>query len=123
MHREYEVTLVLNPQMSAEVFKKTIEKYESVLLADGGQIVKKDDWGVRKLAYPMKKQYRGRYVHYDLTCKPEHLKESERLMRIDENVLRYLNIFVGENVDVEARKLELAKVEAKKAMANQNVAL
>jgi small subunit ribosomal protein S6 len=108
--------------MSAELFKKTVEKYETVLLADGGQLIKKDDWGVRKLAYPMKKQFRGRYVLYDLTCKPEHLKESERLMRIDENVLRYLNILIGENVDVEARKIELAKAEAK-ALAGQNASL
>ncbi len=122
MHREYEVTIVFNAQLSPDVFKKSVEKYEGILLADGGQVIKKDEWGVKKLAYPIKKQFRGRYVHYDLLCKPEHLKEAERLMRIDENVLRYLNIVLGEKVDVESRRIELAKAEAK-AAAGQNAGL
>ena len=122
MHREYEVTIVFNAQLSPDVFKKSVEKYEGILLADGGQVIKKDEWGVKKLAYPIKKQFRGRDVHYDLLCKPEHLKEAERLMRIDENVLRYLNIVLGEKVDVESRRIELAKAEAK-AAAGQNAGL
>ena len=122
MHREYEVTIIFNAQISPDIFKKTVEKYETILLTEGGQVVKKDDWGVKKLAYPIKKQFRGRYVHYDLLCKPEHLKEAERLMLIDENVLRYLNILLGESVDVEKRRLELATTEAK-ALAGQNVGL
>lgn len=122
MHREYELTIVYNPQTSADVHKKTVEKYESIILADGGEIIKKEDWGVKKLAYPMKGHFRGRYVHYDLVCKPEHLKESERFMRIDDNVLRYLNIFLNDNVDVEARKLEIAKAQAK-SQAQQNASV
>ncbi len=122
MLREYEITIVFNPQLSPDLFKKTSEKYEKILLADGGEVIKKDDWGVKKLGYPMKKHFRGRYVHYDLTSTPTNLKEAERLLRIDENVLRYLDVLVSKNVDVEKRKVELAKAEAI-AAAGQNAGL
>ena len=89
------------------------EKYEAILFKDGGEIIKKDDWGVKRLASPIKKQFRGRYVHYDITCSSKAVKECERLMRIDENVHRCLSIRIGENVDVERRKVDIAKAEAK----------
>jgi small subunit ribosomal protein S6 len=82
---------------------------------DGGEILKRDDWGSKKLAYPIKKQFRGYYVNYDFVGSPASVAEMERLMRIDDNVLRYLVVRVDEskdgNVDVEARKAELAKQE------------
>ncbi|MBI2602525.1 MAG: 30S ribosomal protein S6 [Deltaproteobacteria bacterium] len=117
MLREYEVTIIVNAQLSPDASKKTLEKYEEIILQDGGAIVRKAEWGFKKLAFPIKGQFRGRYIHYDLSARPEHLKEAERLMRIDENVLRYLNVRIGENVDVNERKAELARAEAKAAAA------
>jgi small subunit ribosomal protein S6 len=111
--REYEVTSILSAQITDSESKKLQEKYEDVLLANGGEIIKKNDWGVKKLAFPMKGQYRGHYVHYDLTSSPANLAEAERLMRIDDNVLRYLSVKVSDTVNVEERKAELAKAEAR----------
>ena len=119
MLREYEFTIITNSQLSEDDSKKLLDKYESSLGENGGQIIKKDDWGARKLAFPMKKQFRGHYVHYDLTTTPEQLAEAERLMRIDDNVLRYLSIRIGEDVDVESRKAEIAKAEAEAQAARQ----
>ncbi len=113
MLREYEVTSILSAQITDSESKKLQEKYEDVLLANGGEIIKKNDWGVKKLAFPMKGQYRGHYVHYDLTSSPANLAEAERLMRIDDNVLRYLSVKVSDTVNVEERKAELAKAEAR----------
>ena len=120
MLREYEFTFIANSQLSDEDTKKLLEKYETILATDGGQVIKKDDWGTKKLAFPIKKHFRGRYVHYDLTCMPEHLAEAERLMRIDDNVLRYLSVRIGENVDVDVRKAEIAKLEAEAARQREN---
>lgn len=115
MLREYEVTVIASAQMTDDDSKKLFAKYESVLLADGGEIIKKDVWGTKKLAYPINKQFRGHYVHYDLVTKPEHLAEAERLMRIDDNVLRYLSVRIGEDVDINARKAEVARAEVEAA--------
>ncbi len=117
MLREYELTVVINSQVPEEEIKKLHKKYESILLQDGGEVIKKSHWGNKKLAFPVKKHFRGNFVHYDLTTLPSWLAEAERLMRIDENILRYLSIRIGENVDPTERKAQLAKMEARAAKA------
>ncbi len=106
--REYEFTYISKADIPEGDKAKHFAKYEELLLKDGGQVIKKDDWGVKKLAYPINKQYRGHYVLYDLIARTDHIVEVERLMRIDENVLRYMSIKIGEQVDPEKRKVELA---------------
>lgn len=115
MLREYEITKIYSAQTQTDSYQALQEKYEAILFKDGGEIIKKDDWGVKRLAFPIKKQFRGRYVHYDITCSSKAVEECERLMRFDENVLRCLSIRIGENVDVERRKVDIAKAEAKAA--------
>ena len=112
MLREYELTVITSSHLKEHDVAQLCEKYESILFEKGGEVVKKSDWGVKKLAFPINKQFRGFYTHYDLTCDPTCLHEVERLMRIDDNVLRYLSIRLGEDVDVEKRKIEIAKAEA-----------
>lgn len=119
--REYEFTVIASTQIGDDERKKLFEKYENLLLADGGEVIVKKDWGTKKLAFPINRQFRGHFVNYDLTARKEHLAEVERLMRIDENILRYLSIKLGENVDVDARKKELAKKEAEYANSKQQI--
>ena len=119
MRREYEFIIILNAQLSEEETKKLQDKYESIFLANDGDIVTKSDWGVKKLAYPINKEFRGRYVFYDFIGNPKNLEEAQRLMRIDEKILRYLLVRVGEDADVDARKAELAKAEAAVAAQRQ----
>jgi small subunit ribosomal protein S6 len=111
--REYEFTLILKPDLMEDNIKSLQNKYESLFVKDGGQIIKKENWGVRKLAFPVKKAYRGFYAIYDFVGKPEHLAEAERLMRFDESVLRYMSVRLGEDVDVEVRRVEIQKADEK----------
>lgn len=114
MHREYEFTIITNGQLTEADTASVLEKYENLLTAEGGAIIKKDVWGSRKLAYPVKKHYRGHYTCYDLSALPSSIAEAERLMKIDENVLRYLNLKLDDKVDVDLRKAEIAKAEVRK---------
>lgn len=109
--REYEFTVIARGDLQDGDKAKVFEKYENIFLADGGEVLKRDDWGNRRLAFPIKEQFRGHYINYDFVGKPEHLAEAERLMRIDDNILRYMSIRIGENVDVKARRAELAKAQ------------
>lgn len=84
-------------------------KFESLMTADGGEILKKDALGSRRLAYPINKHFRGVYTNYDFIGLPAHLTEMERLMRIDESVLRYMSVKLGPVEDIELRKAELNK--------------
>ncbi len=121
MLREYELTLIAKGDLPETEVSKLCAKYEGILTQDGGQIIKKDNWGNKRLTYPIKKSYRGYYVNYDVASNPAAIAEVERLFRIDENVLRYLTIKLAEKVDVEERKRELAKAQAQESAArNQN---
>lgn len=110
MLREYEFTVITKNDLPDSERGKALGRYEDFFTRDGGEILKKDEWGSRKMAFPMKKQHRGFYTFYDFVGNGDHLKEVERLLRIDDNVLRYMLIKIGEDVDVAERKVELAKV-------------
>lgn len=113
MLREYEFTIISNPHLNEQDTGKLHKKYLDILTADGGQIIKKDDWGTKKLAYTMKGFFKGQYTCFDYVGKPEHLAEAERLLRIDDDVLRYMSVKLGDDVNVDERKAELAKAAAK----------
>ncbi len=115
MLREYEFTFVTKADLPEGEKAKVLSGYEEILARNGGEIVKKSDWGTKKLAYPIKKNFRGHYMFYDLTAAPDSIAECERLLRIDENVLRHLVVKIDENIDVEARKAQLAKQDVQKS--------
>lgn len=114
---EYEMTVIAKADIPESEILNTLAKYEKYMTADGGQILRKDVWGTKKLCFPISKQYRGHYVNYDFVGAATNLSEMERLMRIDDNVLRYLSIKLGKNIDVDARRAEIAKEAAAAAAA------
>lgn len=107
--REYECGLVFRPDLSAPELEEIHGKYEKIMKEEGGEIIFKDDWGVKKLAYPIKDHFKGNYVFYDLASMGPIVKEIERIARIDENVLRFLTVKLADSVDVEMRKEEIVK--------------
>lgn len=119
LRREYELTVIANAQLSAEDSKKLLAKYEAIFLGDNGELITSADWGQKKLAYPINKHFRGKYAFYDFLGTPENLAEAKRLMQLDDNILRYLVIKLGGEVDVDKRKAELAKAEAAAAAKRQ----
>lgn len=112
MLREYEMTIITRSDLPEGELNGLLHKYEGFMTADGGEILKKDTWGSRKLTFPIKKHYRGNYYLYDFAGAPANLSEMERLMRIDENVLRYLSVLVNKSVDIAERKVEIVKEAA-----------
>jgi len=107
--REYEFTYISRADLPEADRAGHFKKYEDLLLAGGGEILKKDEWGVKRLSYPIRKHFRGYYMLYDYVGTPESLGEVERLMKIDENILRFMAVRLGESIDIEARKAEIAK--------------
>lgn len=109
MLREYEITVISRADLPEADSTKLLGKYEKLMTQDGGEILKKDSWGSKKMAFPMNKHHRGIYTNYDFIGSSANLAEMERLMRIDEDVLRYMSVYLGENVDPTVRKEEIAK--------------
>lgn len=125
MLREYDFTIITKGDQSEGDNAKVLQGYEALMTKDGGAILKKDDWGVKRLAYPINKSFRGFYANYDFVGTPENLAEMERLMRIDDHVLRHLVVRLDEGhegtIDIDARKAELVKQEreARERVAEQ----
>jgi small subunit ribosomal protein S6 len=93
--RDYELVLVVNPQLSDEVFEATIDKYSRFVTGKGGIIGDTQRWGKRKLAYPIKRFGEGNYVLFKFRMKPAYSRELEANLRISEEVVRHLLVKVG----------------------------
>ncbi len=123
MLREYDFTIITKGDLSEGDTAKVLQGYEGLMVAGGGEVLKREDWGSKKLAYPIGKSFRGTYVNYDFVGTPASVAEMERLMRIDDNVLRYLVVRTDESAegitDIEARKAEMAKQEREAREAEQ----
>jgi len=109
MLREYELTLVARPDLIESDMQKLQAKYEQFMTNNGGQIIQKNLWGSRRLAFPIRKTYKAFYLNYDFVGTRENVAEMERVMRFDESVLRFLSVKIGENVDVAKRRDQIAK--------------
>lgn len=115
MLREYDFTVIVRGELPEAEAVKALNQYEGLMVGEGGDVLKKEEWGVKRLAYPIKKSYRGYYVNYDFVGQPSSVAEMERLMRIDDNILRYLVVRINEDhkgdIDIAARKVELVNQE------------
>lgn len=94
--RQYETMYILNPSLEAEQTSELVQKYQTLISNQGGQIDELQEIGKRRLAYEIEGNREGFYVLVHYTAGTEVSKELERVMRIDENVVRYLTVRVGE---------------------------
>ncbi len=92
--RDYEVTVIIQPELEDEQRKELIGQIGDLLLPgqEGDDQVSFDHWGRRQLAYPIRKYTDGYYVFYDGLLDPERVRDIERSMQYMEDVLRYLVI-------------------------------
>jgi small subunit ribosomal protein S6 len=88
---KYEVLYIIDTDLDEESRKALVERIKGVVEQEG-QTATVDEWGVRKLAYPIQKKNEGYYVKMNFSSNPELPKELTRIFRITESVIRYLII-------------------------------
>ena len=86
----YQVLYILRPDMEEEARTALIEQIAGIITSDGGEVEKTDEWGMKKLAYPIDDLNDGYYVLVDFKAKPELPRELERKMQISDFVMRYM---------------------------------
>ena len=86
----YNLTLVLKPGMEEKERKTLLDAMVKKLAGEEGKVVKEDLWGERDLAYPLKKQNKGFYAHFELEANPKNAKGLDKILKLEEDVLRYL---------------------------------
>lgn len=129
--RKYETIIILQPELGEDDINVVTTKVQDVIASFKGELHRMDDWGVRKLAYSIRKCARGRYYYVRYDGVAEMIAELERRIRLDEKVLRYQTINItdepekvvpekkapvteselDEAAEVEAAEVEEASVE------------
>lgn len=110
--REYETTFIVQPEISDEGREALCQKLDSALEREGSVRLLLDDVGKRKLAYEIAKFQKGHYMTLSYLDNGKAVKELERLLRLEESVLRFLTVQVADDVtDIEGRKTEAAEQE------------
>ena len=85
--RKYEVMIIIDPTAERQV-DSLMEKYLKVITDEKGTVDNVDVWGKRRLAYDIQKKSEGIYVVINATCEPATIQEMDRLLAIDEKVMR-----------------------------------
>jgi small subunit ribosomal protein S6 len=108
--RRYEQICILRPSLSEEEITRIIDNTTQLIQEDDGSVIFLNKWGMRKLAYPIKKESQGYYVLCDFAVTPAVVAEIERKFRIDDAVLKYLTVKISDAISAE--EVETARSEA-----------
>ena len=110
--REYETTFIVQPEISDEGSQAILAKLDGILETGGATRLMCEDHGKRKLAYEVRKFHKGHYYTLQFLDEGQVVPEVERVLRLEESVLRFLTILENEDVeDVEARKASATEAE------------
>jgi len=90
--QQYETVIVLTPLLSEEVSKEAIAKFRTILTEGGAEIVHEDNWGLKKLAYPIEKKTTGFYHLIEFKAPGELISKLEIEYKRDERVMRFLTV-------------------------------
>lgn len=102
--RHYETTYILHPEADEAAAKAVAERVEGIIKSFNGEIIRVEEWGRRKLAYRIKNQTRGTYIYVRYTADPEAMAELERVLRLLENVLKFLSLRVDPEFERELQE-------------------
>lgn len=91
---QYETTFIVTPVLNDEDVKKTVKEYTDFLKSNGAVIVEEDHWGLKQLAYPIKKKTTGIYHHVEYTADASLIDKFELSLRRDESIMRFLTVRV-----------------------------
>ena len=101
---QYEAVFILNPVLSEEQIKETVKKFEDFLTSKGGEMIAKEDWGLKKFAYPIENKKSGFYHLFDFKVAGEVITPFEVEFRRDERIMRYLTVKLDKHAEAWAEK-------------------
>jgi small subunit ribosomal protein S6 len=106
IYNEYELVYVARPELPADDLEKLSEKVQGLISGgEGGRVLVSEDWGRRKMAYQIQKHEHGHYVYINFVGGANLPLQVERKLRIDDKLLRYMTVRLGENIDPEERQV------------------
>jgi small subunit ribosomal protein S6 len=116
---EYELTVLYHPDLEIDI-DKALAKVEKILKDNGATVAKLDNWGKRKLAYPIKKQDHALYVYYEIAMPGENITKVEGILNITDEVLRYLIVKPGPEIEEDEKSDDSESDEEEKEESKEN---
>lgn len=107
----YETFIIFEADLAEEERKVILERVESLISGDNGVLLVFDEWGSRKLAYPIRKKNQGYYVRADYCATGNAVLSIERILSQDQRILRFMTVRLEADADPEALKAEMAAPE------------
>jgi small subunit ribosomal protein S6 len=117
----YETVFIASPVLSDVQIKETVQKFKQLIADAQGTLVHEENWGLRKLAYPIKNRATGFYYLFQYKVNPEFIQKYERAFKYDEQILRFLTVRLEKyslqyaekraNLKKEANSTEAEKTE------------
>ncbi|MBC8461024.1 MAG: 30S ribosomal protein S6 [Bacteroidales bacterium] len=113
MSNQYETVFIMTPVLSDEQMKETVEKYQKFLKEKDAEIIFEDNWGLRKLAYPIQKKSTGFYHLIEFKADPTIIREWEVTFKRDERILRFITVALDKHA-IAYNEKKRAKAKALK---------
>ena len=111
---QYETVFILTPVLSEAQTKEAVQRYKDLILANGGEMINEEFWGMRKLAYPIQKKTTGFYNLFEFKADPSFIAKLETAYRRDEMLLRFLT-FKMEKYAIKYSETRRNKVKSEEA--------
>ena len=120
--QQYESVIILTPLLSEDVAKEVIAKFKNILTEGGAEIVAEDNWGLRKLAYPIQKKTTGFYHLTEFKAPSELIQKLELEYKRDERVMRFLTISLDKHAIAYSEKKRSGAFNKKPETKTEEVA-
>ena len=104
MIKQYETVFIATPVLSEAQMKEAVAKYTGFIKENGGEIVYEEDWGLRQLAYPIKKRTSGFYYLIEFKAETSLVASLETQYRRDERIIRFLTFAMDKHAVAYAEK-------------------
>jgi len=112
--RHYETIFIASPTLTDEQSDELVKQFEGIIAEQGGELLKTDKWGRKKLAYEVQKFSEGYYTLFEMNAGPDLIAELERRFRNHDSVIKYLSVRMDEAEKAAGRTKERIEREAKR---------
>ena len=114
MLNQYETVFICTPVLSDPQIKETVKKFKGIITESGGEMINDEDWGMKKLAYPIQKKSTGFYHLFEFKLDPSFVGKLETEFRRDERIIRFQTVKLDKYAAAygeKRRKLRKQKTE------------
>ncbi len=115
MLNQYETVFICTPVLSEPQVKEAVKKFRNIITESGGEMIHEEDWGMKKLAYPIQKKSTGFYTLFEFKTDPEFVSKLEIEFRRDEKIIRFMTVKLDKHaVEYSEKRRRLQKEKKEK---------